>query len=209
MPPGMVNPMNPQMATGPVRPPATTSSASMSVARPPPAAAAALTSNAIAAAAPSAAHAVASSASSRAAAAAAAVSTLPASVVSAASSRPILGPHPLPVLPAMLASPMDPIYGGKSALETTTWTQLKTTMKDTGRQAKGNFKTWGIMSGTYATSECLIESTRGTSDDLNPLLAGCATGAFLAARSGPQGMAFGCAGFASFSYAMEKVMHSM
>jgi hypothetical protein len=65
------------------------------------------------------------------------------------------------------------------------------------------------MSGTYAFSECAIEKWRGVSDELNPLLAGCTTGAVLASRTGPKGMAIGCAGFATFSYAMEKVMHSM
>ena len=55
----------------------------------------------------------------------------------------------------------------------------------------------------------MIEKARGKSDELNPLLAGCSAGAFLAARSGPQGMAIGCAGFAAFSYAIEKAMHAM
>lgn len=133
----------------------------------------------------------------------------PAGVLTAGIPRVALGPQLLPPMPAIPVTPMDPIYGGQSALESSSWSQVKQMARDTGRQAKGNFKTWGIMSGTYTFSEAVVEQTRGTSDELNPLIAGCATGGFLAARSGPQGMAVGCAGFAAFSYAMEKVMHSM
>lgn len=105
----------------------------------------------------------------------------------------------------------DPIYGLNHiapASSEGTWSQVKTGLRDFGRMSKGQFKTWGAMSGTYATSECVVEKMRGKSDELNPLMAGCAAGGILAARTGPQGIVIGCAGFAAFSFAIEKAMHS-
>ena len=126
------------------------------------------------------------------------------------SAVPLAGlgplPRPIPFTPALGVA--DPIYGFNTVPETTTWAQVKTSFRDFGRMSKGQFKTWGAMSGTYATSECVVEKMRGKSDELNPLIAGCAAGGILAARAGPQGMAIGCAGFAAFSFAIEKAMHS-
>jgi import inner membrane translocase subunit TIM22 len=127
------------------------------------------------------------------------------SVAAASSFGP--QPRPVPIMPTGLGVP-DPIYGQSHVPQLDGgWQQVKTMARDTGRMARGNFKTWGILSGTYASSECLIEKYRGRSDEFNPLLAGCTTGAILAYRAGPQGMAIGCASFAAFSYAMEQVMH--
>lgn len=140
----------------------------------------------------------------------------PASASSALSGsssfRPVplagIGPAPRPIPFAPALGVADPIYGFNTAPEPTTWAQVKTGFRDFGRMSKGQFKTWGAMSGTYATSECVVEKMRGKSDELNPLIAGCAAGGILAARAGPQGMAIGCAGFAAFSFAIEKAMHS-
>lgn len=38
---------------------------------------------------------------------------------------------------------------------------------------------------------------------MNSVSAGCVSGAILAARGGPQAAAFGCAGFAAFSAAID------
>lgn len=54
---------------------------------------------------------------------------------------------------------------------------------------------------TCATSSA--EQTRAAHDMWNPVIGGCITGGGLAARGGPQACAFGCAGFAAFSLAIE------
>lgn len=49
---------------------------------------------------------------------------------------------------------------------------------------------------------CQIEKNkkrRGKSDIWNAIMGGCAAGAALSAKGGPQAMALGCAGFAAFS----------
>ncbi|KAI8925540.1 Tim17/Tim22/Tim23/Pmp24 family-domain-containing protein, partial [Entophlyctis helioformis] len=49
----------------------------------------------------------------------------------------------------------------------------------------GNFAVW---SGLFNANDCLIADLRGKEDGWNPIMAGAATGAILAARSGPKGM---------------------
>jgi import inner membrane translocase subunit TIM22 len=69
---------------------------------------------------------------------------------------------------------------------------------------------WGrnfmFLGGTYAGIECCIEKFRAKHDIINPVAGGCATGAVLASSQGPMGMCLGCAGFALFSYGIEKLM---
>lgn len=209
-------PGQPQFNVPPPPPPAATTPAAAAAAHAAGAATSTVaprpTMGAVAAGASS--SAAASSAAAIAPAAGAPVAPVAAFAPHGAGAIPLGGigpsPRPLPLLatPAMVGA-ADPIYGQSHVPEVSSWNQAKAMARDTGRMAKGNFKTWGLMSGTYAFSECAIEKWRGTSDDMNPLLAGCTTGAVLAARTGPKGMAIGCAGFATFSYAMEKVMHSM
>ncbi|KAJ3003237.1 translocase of the inner membrane [Thoreauomyces humboldtii] len=50
----------------------------------------------------------------------------------------------------------------------------------------GNFAVW---SGLFNAGDCMIASVRGKEDAWNPIVAGAATGAILAARSGPKVMA--------------------
>lgn len=54
----------------------------------------------------------------------------------------------------------------------------------------------------FSGLECAVEKVRGRHDLGNELVAGCATGAALAAGQGYQAQCLGCAGFAAFSYAI-------
>ncbi|RLN27346.1 hypothetical protein BBJ28_00013100 [Nothophytophthora sp. Chile5] len=55
---------------------------------------------------------------------------------------------------------------------------------------------------TSSSSPCATEKARARHDVGNELVAGCATGAALAAGQGYQAQCLGCAGFAAFSYAI-------
>lgn len=54
--------------------------------------------------------------------------------------------------------------------------------------------------------ECAIEGYRAKNVLSNGVMAGCITGGVLAAPAGPQAAAFGCAGFAAFSAAIDYYM---
>jgi import inner membrane translocase subunit TIM22 len=71
------------------------------------------------------------------------------------------------------------------------------------RMAKG----FGKVGLVYSGIECAMERERAQRDVPNALYAGCLTGAVLAYKAGPQGMAMGCAGFAAFSAAIEAIMN--
>jgi import inner membrane translocase subunit TIM22 len=62
------------------------------------------------------------------------------------------------------------------------------------------------ITAVFSGTECVVEKLRGKHDGNNAIYAGCATGAALAARSGPEAMALGCAGFAAFSAAIDYFM---
>ncbi|UKJ88892.2 mitochondrial import inner membrane translocase subunit [Theileria orientalis] len=68
-----------------------------------------------------------------------------------------------------------------------------------------NFAKLGFM---YSLFECLIQKKRANSDISNSVYAGCTTGAFLGLKNGPFATVGGCAGFAAFSYLMEKYQRS-
>ena len=72
------------------------------------------------------------------------------------------------------------------------------------RMAKGFAKVGLVYSGI----ECAIERERAQRDIPNAVYAGCMTGAILAYKAGPQGMAMGCAGFAAFSAVIEAIMNN-
>lgn len=65
-------------------------------------------------------------------------------------------------------------------------------------------KGFAVVGGLFAGTECLIESYRARHDIMNPVYAGCASGAILAHSGGPRAMCAGCVGFAAFSAAIEK-----
>jgi import inner membrane translocase subunit TIM22 len=84
--------------------------------------------------------------------------------------------------------------------------QLRLGFKDMGRSAFSSAKNFGYIGALFAGSECVIEGYRAKNDLANGVAAGCFTGAFLAKSAGPQAMAFGCAGFAAFSAAIDSYM---
>ncbi|KAF7730037.1 Mitochondrial import inner membrane translocase subunit tim22 [Apophysomyces ossiformis] len=85
--------------------------------------------------------------------------------------------------------------------------QLKTALKDMGTRSYSMAKNFAVVGAIYSGTECCIESYRAKNDIYNSVAAGCFTGGVLAARAGPQAAAFGCAGFAAFSSAIEWYMH--
>ncbi|KAJ3045419.1 translocase of the inner membrane [Rhizophlyctis rosea] len=66
----------------------------------------------------------------------------------------------------------------------------------------GNFAVW---SGLFNAGDCLIAGVRGKEDAWNPIIAGGATGAILAARSGPRVMAVSAVFGAAILAVMEGV----
>ncbi|KAJ1805422.1 Mitochondrial import inner membrane translocase subunit tim22 [Coemansia sp. RSA 2599] len=96
-----------------------------------------------------------------------------------------------------------------SPVDTTASTkdQIKTVFKDMGNKSLSSAKNFAIMAAIYSGSECMIESYRAKNDIYNSVGAGCITGGTLAIKTGPRGMAAGCAGFAAFSAAIDWYMH--
>ncbi|OMJ11535.1 Mitochondrial import inner membrane translocase subunit TIM22 [Smittium culicis] len=85
----------------------------------------------------------------------------------------------------------------------TTKQQIKDTLRDMGTKSWASAKGFATVAAIYSGSECIIESYRAKNDIYNSVSAGCVTGAILATKTGPKGMAFGCAGFAAFSAAID------
>jgi len=81
--------------------------------------------------------------------------------------------------------------------------QLSQGFRDMGRASWSSAKNFGMIGAAYSGVECTIEGLRAKNDLANGVMAGCITGGGLAAKSGPQAMAIGCAGFAAFSAAID------
>ena len=98
-------------------------------------------------------------------------------------------------------------------LKLSTRKQIQLTIKDMGQKSHAGAKHWSKLGATFgesianlAFSECVLESYRGKHDIWNSISAGCVSGAAISAKNGPQAMAFGCAGFAAFSAAIDLVL---
>eukprot|EP00019_Armaparvus_languidus_P012745 CAMPEP_0168584414 /NCGR_PEP_ID=MMETSP0420-20121227/3124_1 /TAXON_ID=498008 /ORGANISM="Pessonella sp." /LENGTH=180 /DNA_ID=CAMNT_0008619209 /DNA_START=867 /DNA_END=1409 /DNA_ORIENTATION=- len=87
-----------------------------------------------------------------------------------------------------------------------TWVQVKEGFRHSATRGKSMARGFALAGGVYVGCECLIEKRRGKSDIWNAIMGGCAAGAALSAKGGPQAMALGCAGFAAFSTVIELVM---
>ncbi|KAI9505860.1 Mitochondrial import inner membrane translocase subunit tim22 [Coemansia spiralis] len=85
--------------------------------------------------------------------------------------------------------------------------QVKTVLSDMKTKSLSSAKNFAIMAAIYSGSECLIESYRARKDIYTSIGAGCMTGGGMAIRTGPRGMAAGCAGFAAFSAAVDWYLH--
>lgn len=81
--------------------------------------------------------------------------------------------------------------------------QMRVGFRDMGKKSFSTAKNFGVVGAIFAGSECCIEAYRAKNDLYNSASAGCFTGAVLGAKAGPQAAAFGCAGFAAFSTAID------
>ena len=88
----------------------------------------------------------------------------------------------------------------------TTREALRLTWRDMRRASVSSARSFGAIGGVYQGVECGVEKVRGRHDLTNALIAGCLTGGGFAARGGPQTAAAGCAGFAAFSYAIDRFL---
>ncbi|WPH03884.1 Hypothetical protein R9X50_00676700 [Acrodontium crateriforme] len=84
--------------------------------------------------------------------------------------------------------------------------QLKRGFKDMGKASWSSAKNFGYIGAVFAGTECVIEGVRAKNDMYNGVMAGCATGGWLARAAGPQACAVGCLGFAAFSAAIDGYM---
>ncbi|KAL8711771.1 MAG: hypothetical protein Q9220_003942 [cf. Caloplaca sp. 1 TL-2023] len=84
--------------------------------------------------------------------------------------------------------------------------QLSRGFRDMGSRSYSSAKSFGLIGLIFSGTECCIESYRAKSDWKNGSAAGCITGGALGAKAGPQAAAFGCAGFAAFSTAIDAFM---
>lgn len=91
--------------------------------------------------------------------------------------------------------------------------QISQTLREMGRRSWSSAKSLAIVSLLFTAIECTVEKQRAKTDSVNTVVAGCTSGAILAAKSSgwtavgtPKAALLGCAGFAAFSTAMEKFM---
>lgn len=84
--------------------------------------------------------------------------------------------------------------------------QLRQGFKEMGSRSLSSAKNFGKVGAIFAGVECAIEGYRAKNVLSNGVMAGCITGGVLAAPAGPQAAAFGCAGFAAFSAAIDYYM---
>lgn len=84
--------------------------------------------------------------------------------------------------------------------------QVRRGFKDMGSRSWSSAKNFGIVGALYSGTECCIEGLRAKNDLTNSVASGCITGGILGAKAGPQAAAFGCAGFAAFSAAIDAYM---
>ena len=81
--------------------------------------------------------------------------------------------------------------------------QLAHGFRDMGARGYSTAKSFAKVGALFSGIECGIEGLRAKNDLANGVAAGCLTGAILARGGGPQAAAFGCAGFAAFSAAID------
>ncbi|XP_063931447.1 mitochondrial import inner membrane translocase subunit Tim22-like isoform X2 [Zophobas morio] len=82
-------------------------------------------------------------------------------------------------------------------------TSFKKIFKDSLYKSLSTGRNFAAFGFAFAISECCIESYRGSTDKLNPILAGCATGGAVGFRVNAKAGAFGCASVAAFTSLFE------
>ena len=87
--------------------------------------------------------------------------------------------------------------------------QMMQHLKESGRVGMQHARNFAAIGGLFATTQCVIEKSRAVNNPMNGLYAGCLTGAMLAYKGGPSGIALGCAGFGAFSYAIDHFMEEV
>ena len=110
------------------------------------------------------------------------------------------------ILGADPAVPVGP--GGRAIPSAPLRAQVRVAWRALGDKAVWYAKSFAVITALFSGCDCLFEKGRGKHDVVNGGLSGCATGAVLAAKQGPQAAAIGCAGFAAFSVAIDAVMHA-
>ncbi|KAL5039525.1 Mitochondrial import inner membrane translocase subunit tim22 [Batrachochytrium dendrobatidis] len=103
----------------------------------------------------------------------------------------------------MFMSSVDWNINNEEFTKLSTREQMRLTAKDMFAKSYSSAKGFAVIGAVFASSECVIESFRAKHDIYNNIMSGCFAGAVMAAKSGPQSMALGCAGFAAFSGAIE------
>ncbi|KAF9200039.1 Mitochondrial import inner membrane translocase subunit tim22 [Haplosporangium sp. Z 27] len=92
--------------------------------------------------------------------------------------------------------------------ELSTREQMRIMLKDMGNRSYSSAKNFAVVAAIFSSTECFIEGYRAKNDIYNGAAAGCFTGGVLAAKGGVRATAFGCAGFAAFSAAIDYWMRS-
>lgn len=119
-----------------------------------------------------------------------------------------VGGFAIGVLWGSLSSPME--LGGGYTPGGGTYDPSKVSFKTVFRQTKERCASFGksfaAVGVLFSGIDCAIEKARGKHDKVNSLSAGCMAGGILSARAGPKAAAFGCAGFALFSYIIDSFM---
>uniref|UniRef100_A0A1J3JH17 Mitochondrial import inner membrane translocase subunit TIM22-1 n=1 Tax=Noccaea caerulescens TaxID=107243 RepID=A0A1J3JH17_NOCCA len=84
--------------------------------------------------------------------------------------------------------------------------QFMFTARQMGQRSWNSCKAFAVMGLVFSAAECIVEKARAKHDITNSAIAGCVTGGSMAARGGPKAACIGCAGFATFSVAIEKFL---
>ena len=103
-------------------------------------------------------------------------------------------------------APPVPLPGERELPKTPIPEQMKLAWRSTGEKCRYWGNNFMIVTAVFSGVECVVEKGRAKHDIVNGTLAGCATGAALAAGQGPQAMCLGCTGFAAFSAAIDHFM---
>jgi hypothetical protein len=98
------------------------------------------------------------------------------------------------------------IIGGKEVPQAPLREQMKVSFRATAEKSLYWSRNFAFITGIFGGTDCLVEKYRGKHDGWNSIVSGCVAGAAIQAKAGPQSAAFGCAGFAAFSAAIDAFM---